>query len=279
MKKMSRVLLALTIGMLMVGLSQQLTVQAKSSYLKVAKRDYLQTRRKVTVTNSYYKNTKITLPKGTVVQVAVAAKSKKTHHPYFTIDMDMMSYRLRKPFYKAKGKPNLTAGIWATTRDFKKVAVPQYLAFYHVSKPDQRSAGDYIADGNLWQGIKWPVNETSAKASGVKITVDGYLEAYSKVKVFQAYAPKPVGYAKIRKTVVNGLTTNFYVMNNVKGAPLSKVAKTGKDRYRLSVTRTGNHAITVIPEEGQSQYVDSVEVSERYLINQQNYYMHTEVLF
>ncbi len=267
--------LALVVGLMI----QTAMVQAKTSYLSVAKRDYLQTQQKLTVTNSTYKNIKITIPKGTVVQVAGASKSKQTKHPFITIDMDTMSYKLRKPFYKSKSKPNMTAGIWATTRNFKKIDYPSYLRYYFVTKPDARSAGDYIADGNLWQGVKWPVKEVGTKGSGLKITVDGVLESYSKVPVFQAYAPKPVSYAKVRKTVSNGKTTDFYTKYKVKNLPMTRVAKKGNNQYRLSITRTGEHAVTAIPESSKFPYVDSVEVSERYLINNENYYMHTEVMF
>ncbi|MCV3739673.1 hypothetical protein OF387_00385 [Lentilactobacillus hilgardii] len=277
--KQTRRLVNMILALIATFAIQMTVAQAKTTYLSVSARNYLQTTKKLTVTNSYYKNIKMTLPKGTVVQVASAARSQKTHHPFFTIDMDTMSYRLRKPFYNAKSKPNMTAGIWATTADFKKVDSPQYLRYYQVTSPDTRSAGDYVADGNLWQGDKWPANETTAKASGIKVTVDGYLEAYSKVKVFQAYAPKPVGYAKIQKTVTNGKTTDFYVASKIKGMPLTRVAKSGKDQYRLSITRTGEHGVTMIPEDEHPQYIDSVEVSEKYLIDNQNYYMHTEVLF
>lgn len=274
-----RLLWLVAVGFLLALVTPVKSVVAKTTYLSLSPREYLQTRQKVTVTNSYYKKVKITLPKGTIVQVASTGKSKKNHRPFFTIDMDTMSYRLRKPFYTAKSKPNMTAGIWAAKQTFKQVAAPIYLQYYRVTDPDTRSAGDYIADGNLWQGIKWPVNETTAKGSGVKVTVDGYLESYAKVRVFQASAPKPIAYAKIQKTTVSGNVTNFYVATRVKGAPLTRVAKSGKHQYRLTVTRTGEHAVTLIPENAGSQYTDSVEISERYLINNQNYYMHTEVLY
>ncbi|KRM45526.1 hypothetical protein [Lentilactobacillus parafarraginis] len=276
--KINRLLIGImTIILGLVG--SQATVQAKTHYLKVTQRSYLQTQRQMTIKNAYYKNIKITLPKGTVVQVAGVSKSKRTHHPFITIDMDSMSYHLRKPFYQSKRKPNMTAGIWATTANFKKIASPIYLRYYYVADPDTRSAGSYLADGNLWRGVRWPTDEVKAKGTGFKVTVDGYLESYSKVPVFQAYAPKPQGYAKIRKTVDNGKTTDFYVKNKIKGAPLTRVAKTGNDQYRLSITRTGEHSLTMIPEDDHPQYVDSVEVSERYLIAGKDYYMHTEVLF
>lgn len=95
------------------------TANASSKYLtKLAKNQYLETRRTIHTTNSHYKNVKITIPKGTVFKSGSLGKSAKSHKTYITINMNNLSWHLRKGIVQSKHNVTVTKGIWAKTSYF-----------------------------------------------------------------------------------------------------------------------------------------------------------------
>lgn len=258
------------------------TASAKAGYFSTASvpmGTYLKTKKTITTTNGYFNDVKVTIPKGTVFEINGLSTSNKTGGTYLNIDTDQLSWSIREPLIDSKHNQQDTAGIWAKTSTFEKVSAPSYLKYYYVANAYQKSAGNYLADGFLWQGTKWPTKEVGATADGFRVTTNGYLESYTNAPVFYTKVSKPKDYAKIQKATTKGKVTYLYYETKVDGVPATRLATSGKYQYRVAITRTGQHLLTTMYTDDSKTKTDSVEVSNKYTVAGTQYYMHTEVIF
>ncbi|MFT8908087.1 MAG: hypothetical protein ABF908_04575 [Lentilactobacillus diolivorans] len=258
------------------------TASAQTRFLSnVANQDFLMTNRIIHTTNSYFNDVNITIPKGTVFQVSGLSKGAKTGYPYVSIDTNQLRWSLRKPFITSKHDQQLTAGIWATTKNFKKVTAPNYLRYY---SPNQMAWS--INYGFIWQGFKYPASNqiVKAKENAVRVTTDGYLEFLKdQPAIGSSKISQPFSTAKVQKSTTKGNITYLYTTTKIAGLPSTHINASGRYQYRLKVINTNHHLVTINPRNNNSnsKYVDSaVIVSRCYIGNTKtNYYKLNQFAF
>lgn len=250
--------------------SPQHASAAKAGYMaksSVKTGTYLQTRTTIHTTNGYFKDVKVTIPKGTIFNIGSLYENPKTRKTSMTIDLNQLRWSIRKPVIDSVHNQQSTAGIWAKTSWFKKVSEPTYLKYY--------SSGD----GYLWQGNKWPENPVKATADGVRVTSDGYLETFNEAQILLIKAVKPLSTAKVQHVLQKGKTTYFYTQTKLAGVTSQHVRTSGKYQYRLAINRNGRHLLTPTQAESNSKSTDAVYVSNRYYVGGATYYMHATTVF
>lgn len=120
------------------------TANASSQYLsKLSNDQYLETRQTIHTTNSYFKDLKITI-QGTIFQSGSLGKGVKTGKPYVTIDMNNLSWPLRKGIIQSKHGVTTTKYIWA-----KKKVILKKSECTQISKLPQR----HIYRKNRWVSL------------------------------------------------------------------------------------------------------------------------------
>ncbi|GAA3184790.1 hypothetical protein [Lentilactobacillus kefiri] len=249
------------------------TANASSKYLtKLAKNQYLETRRTIHTTNSHYKNVKITIPKGTVFKSGSLGKSAKSHKTYITINMNNLSWHLRKGIVQSKHNVTVTKGIWAKTSYFKKVHAPKYQSYF--KQPYTGNLG-----GLVWQGNKsFPLRQQFKIENCFRVTEDGYLEYFTGYNYWVTKMPRPYSYAKIHKTIKKGSSLYVYTKSKVCGFPMYHVHKKGNDRYRLKIRKTNQHLATINPDQNK-KYDDSVTISIRYYVGGKKFYVNSQRIY
>lgn len=271
--------LIVSLSLLVFGTVTAQSTSAKTRYLAhVPSYSFLETKRTIHTTNDYFRDVKITIPKGTIFQTNGFSKGTKTHHPYLNIDMDGLSWHLRKGVINSKHNQQSTAGIWATTANFKRVGVPSYLGYYQATK---RFPALY--EGILHQGNKYPQGHSivTAKANAVRVTNDGYLEYTPNADVMAIKEVEPQKSVKVQKTIKKGNNTYLYTSSDIPAIPSTHVRSTGKYQYRFKFINTNRHLVTINPSISNPNYFDDINVVVRYYIGNTNtnYYLYTQTIF
>lgn len=263
--------LAVLVAVAGLGLAGTQTAHAaRAGYLvksSVTTGTFLQTKKTITTTNGYFKDVKVTIPKGTIFQQNGLYENAKTHRTSMTIDLNQLRWSSRQSVINSSHNQQSTAGIWAKTSWFKKVARPSYLKYYSVG------------NGYLWSGNKWPEQEVGARADGLRITSDGYLESFSQALVFGGDAVKPLDTAKVQKVLKKGTKYYVYTQSKVNGVPSTHVKTSGKYQYRVTINRTGRHLLTPTYDKKNADYFTTVTVSNRYYVGGNTYYMFSGNVF
>lgn len=253
------VLLA-TIGLTTVTFASSQYLTSKSHNL------YLETKQTIHTTNSYFKDVPITIPKGTVFNAGSIGKGVKTGKPYVTINMNNLRWPLRKSVVESKHNQQITTYIWAKKQLFKKVKVPNYLAY--TKTPD-----NYVRDPYVWEGNKAPSTSPAVqKQNAFRVTDDGYLEYFTGINIYTDGDAKPADYAKLQKFVKKGNTSYFYTKSAVFGLPMTKISNTGKYQYLLKMTKTNHYLATMIPSQNKN-VGGNVDISVRYYVGGQDFYV------
>ncbi|WP_208908911.1 hypothetical protein [Levilactobacillus yiduensis] len=253
------------------------TANASTQYLGVTTHKFLQTKRKI-VTKNTAKTATITIPKGTVVQIqAISASNGKTA---VGLNINQLSYHIRKTDHQ---KGLMTRSIAATTKNFKHVSVPKYLAFYATQKtyPDG-ALRNYKGDGNLFKGTKYPKNDTKAKLARVHITPDGYLEYYKRSAFINKKVDgKPTTSVKITKAVRPGKSgkTTLYTKSAVPKAIGTKVKTSGKYRYKITIKRLKQYYATTFYQSKTKNVLNSIEIAAGYQVGKQQYFMSESTVY
>lgn len=260
--------LLLIIGISAGGLLTPSSVFAKTRYLSdVPQNSFLMTNRTIHTTNDYFKDVKITIPKGTIFQIGGFSKGTKTGHPYLNINLNDLRWSIRKPVILSKHNQQSTAGIWATTANFSRVQTPDYLSYFKKSEqfPD-------VSYDVLWQGFKYPAGHkvVTDRQTAIRVTSDGYLEVINNLGILDSKLAQPSDMAKVQKTITKGNVTYLYTASKVTGIPSPRINTKGRYQYRVKITNTNRHLITVNGMQIDPRYVDSVDVVVRYRIGNSN---------
>ncbi len=132
-----------------------------SSYLSnFSKNQYLSTKQTINTTLSGHKSVKITIPKGTVFKSGSLGKTSKSHTPYISVDVNELSWPVRKAVIKSTYNVTTTSAISASKAKFKKVHAPTYQTYY--KQPYTGEIG-----GLVWQGTKPSRSSNSSKSKTV----------------------------------------------------------------------------------------------------------------
>ncbi|KRK88803.1 hypothetical protein [Lentilactobacillus sunkii] len=249
------------------------TTNASNQYLtKLAKNQYLETKKTIHTTNSHYKNVKITIPKGTVFKSGSLGKSAKSHKTYITINMNNLSWHLRKGIVQSKHNVTITKAIWAKKSDFKKVHAPKYQSYFK-----QPYTGDL--GGLVWKGNKaFPLRQQYKIENCFRVTEDGYLEYFTGYNYWVTKMPRPHSSAKVQKAVKKGNSTYLYTKSKVSGLPMYHVHKKGNNRYRLKIRKTNQRMATINPDQNK-KYDDSVTISVRYYVGGKKFYVNSQTIY
>lgn len=243
-----------------------------STYLShFSKNQYLMAKKTIHTTNSHYKNIKITIPKGTVFKSSSLTKSRKTKHPYLTINLNRLHWSLRKGVVQSYHNVMTTSGIWAKSSTFKKVHAPAYQSYF--KQPYTGTIG-----GLIWQGTKaFPLRQQYKIENCLRVTDDGYLEYFTGYDYWVKKMPEPHSAAKVEKLVKKGNAYYFYTKSKISGLTMKHVAKKGNHRYRLKITKTDQHMATVNPAQDK-KYDESVTISIRYYVGGKKFYVNSQVI-
>ncbi len=240
---------------------------------KVKVNSFLMTKRKIATYNSK-KTISITIPKGTTAQVVKVkqANGKK----YVSLDLDRLSYAVRKPLVTKQSASGSSRWILAKGKNFTQVKKPAYLDYYSIKAAQSGlRLKTYLANGNLWKGTSLPATYEQSTNQRVAVTTDGHLEYYAASPYQYAVSPKPTQTAVIWKATHSSGSNNtyLYVHTGFKQLPFKKVAKTGDFRYRLTLNRLHQNTVTAIPNSDQAQ---RVMLNEAYKVGSQSYFMMVE---
>ncbi|GAY73927.1 hypothetical protein [Lentilactobacillus kosonis] len=259
--------LGVTIGVIS---SFQINSKAASDWIYAApkKTNFYMTKKTIHTTNGYFKDTPITIPKGTIFSYYGVNRNGKSQLPFLEIDTSQLGWPVRKPLATSKHNQMLTKGIWAKKSLFKIVSTPSYLKFYdnqnarkvnrHVSGPIQ-----------FWKGSKY-IDGSAYETNQIVVTTDGYLEYTQPYNIYDRYNKQPLGYAKILQTIQKNGTLYYYYNSKINGIPATRLS--GKYKYRTSVKKTGIKRVTVIPRGKPYFGDDSYAVSNIFSIGGQSFY-------
>lgn len=269
----------------LAGLSLAMTnANAATTYVKVGRtnHNFVKTQRTIKVNEQFSTTKSFTIPKYTIVEVTQNNKpNDKSGKQYVTIDMSRLSYHLR-----GKHARYTTKRILASTVNFKKVKVPQYVQYYTTQKTYPTNIErNRTADGNLYPGIKVPDNFNGSKdnwTQRVYVTADGYLEYYAKARLLStAGEPVPTVSAKITKVkrVPSHGTTALYTQKSIASKLNDRVSKTGTQQYVTTIKRRYRSSATIIYSSVNPTAVDHIDMAAQYQINGHDFFMMTDVVY
>lgn len=244
-----------------------------SSYLSnFSKNQYLSTKQTINTTLSGHKSVKITIPKGTVFKSGSLGKTSKSHTPYISVDVNELSWPVRKAVIKSTYNVTTTSTISASKAKFKKVHAPTYQTYY--KQPYTGEIG-----GLVWQGDKaFPLKQQFKIENCFRVTDDGYLEYFTGYDYWVHKMPQPRSYAKVQKFVQKGKASYLYTKTKVSGLTMAHVHKKGNNRYRLKVRKTTQHLATINPGQNKN-YDDSVRISIRYYVGGKKFYVPSQTIY
>ncbi|TLQ17962.1 hypothetical protein FEZ41_10695 [Lentilactobacillus parafarraginis] len=182
------------------------------------------------------KSVRVKIPKGTILSgdKQHIDGPKGTVINSFEINSDTLSYRLLKPVISTG--TNLLA-YNATANAKKMSSINKY--FSRIKRPAYMPA---YSSGSLYI---YPLNKKKFSPFGaitnrLKITPDGYLEFTKnnspEVETNKEFNLTPDAHIKISKAVIKNNTRYLYYAHHLEGVSDKKVAKTGKNMYRLAIT-------------------------------------------
>lgn len=259
-------LLGITVGI--ISASQIETKAASDWIFNASDNTYFMTKKTIHTTNGYFKDTPVTIPKGTIFQYNGINRNGKSGLPFLEINTSELSWPVRKTLANSKHNQMLTKGIWAKKSNFKIVKTPAYLEFY--DNTSTRKENPYI-DGmvTFWKGSKF-VDGTTYETNQIKVTTDGYLEYTQPLGTYESSDGQPIDYAKIRHTVNKNGKVYYYYNSKISGIPATKLS--GKYKYRTTIKNTKIKRVTIVP--GANHYIgdDNYVVSNIYSIGGQTFY-------
>ncbi len=219
-------------------------LQVQPAHATVIKNSFFKTQRSITTYNSK-KQVKVTIPKGTTVQVGGI---KHVHgNKYVAINLERLSYNIRKPLLSQKKPGVYTHWLRAKGYNFKQIHKPVYLSYFAVQSDGKKSRNKIKTEtGNLWKGDRLPANYTTASGTRFRVTSNGYLEYYAKSPFTFKVSPKPTASLKVVKASHPLASGETILAFKSKISGLSFVKKSHHD-YHLTINSTGNGTITVIP--------------------------------
>lgn len=219
-------------------------IQAQPAHATVIKNSFLKTQRTITTYNSK-KQVKITIPKGTTVQVAGIKHTKG--NKYVDLNVERLSYNIRKPLLSQKKPGIYTHWLRAKGYNFKQIHKPVYLSYFAVQSDGKKSRNKIRTEsGNLWKGDRLPADYTTASGTRLRVTSNGYLEYYAKSPFAFKVSPKPTASLKVTKAshpIVSGQTILTF-KSKISGLPF---VNKSHHNYRLTIESTGNGTVTVVP--------------------------------
>ncbi|APR07516.1 hypothetical protein FAM21834_01388 [Lentilactobacillus parabuchneri] len=254
-------------GLLLGGLF----AAAQPAHATVIKNSFLKTQRNISTYNSQ-KQVKLTIPKGTVVQVAGI---KHAHgNKYVDLHLGRLSYSLRKPLLSAKKLTAYSYWIRAKGYNFKQVHKPAYLGYFAAQSDGKQSQGKTRTEtGNLWKGTRLPVDYTTATAPRLQVTTNGYLEYYSNSPFVYKVSPKPTASLKVQSTsqpLASGKTILTF-KSRVKQLPFTKKSR---GNYQLTITNAEVGTVTVVPN---STNVKKILTNWIFKVGKQEWYENNSV--
>jgi hypothetical protein len=270
--------LIVSLSLVVFGTVTTQSASAKTRYLtNVPDYSFLETKRTIHTTNDYFNDVKITIPKGTIFQATGVSIGVKTGHPFLSIDLNGLSWHLRKIVIDSKHDQQSTASLWLTTANFKRVRTPRYLAYYQATK---RFPASYR--GILHQGDKYPQDDSdvTAKSNEVRVTNDGYLEYTENASVQATKQIKPQYSVKVQRTIKKGNNTYLYTASNIPAIPSTHIRSTGKYQYRFKFINTNQHLVTTNPSMSNPDVFGDMTVVVRYYVGntQTKYYLCTQFI-
>ncbi|KRK88804.1 hypothetical protein [Lentilactobacillus sunkii] len=219
-------------------------IQTQPAHATVIKNSFLKTQRTITTYNSK-KQVKVTIPKGTTVQVAGIKHAKG--NKYVDLNVERLSYNIRKPLLSQKQSGIYTHWLRAKGYNFKQIHKPVYLSYFAVQSDGNKSRNKVRTEsGNLWRGDRLPADYTTASGTRLRVTSNGYLEYYAKSPFAFKVSPKPTASLKVTKAnhpIVSGQTILTF-KSKISGLPF---VKKSHHTYRLTIESTGNGTVTVVP--------------------------------
>lgn len=188
----------------------------------------------------------ITIPKGTIVSGhPIEVKNKQIKK--ITVVSSSLSYHVKKaavmPGYYLEAWQDLTGDINYSNARFEKVKKPPYMAPY--------------SDGNFYLGTSPKEYPDTFLSNRLMISSDGYVDLYQ----YQAgvgpegFGNKPMGSAKITKTIAKKNVRYLYYRHHVNGLNDKRVNKTGKYQYRLTVADKDDIRTQTIWDDGKQSFV------------------------
>lgn len=240
--KMRRSGKILTGAMLLFGMT---IITAQPAHATVIKNSFLKTQRTITTYNSK-KQVKLIIPKGTTVQVAGIKHAKG--NKYVDLNVERLSYNIRKPLLGKKNPGIYTRWIRAKGYNFKQVHKPVYLSYFAAQSDGKKTLNKVKTEnGNLWKGDRLPVDYASATSTRLRITSNGYLEYFAKSPFVYKVSAKPTHSIKVLSAshpTASGKTI-LTVKSKFSGLPFVKKAH----HYQLTIFNYDHGTITVVPND------------------------------
>lgn len=207
---------------------------------------YYRTNKKVTVSapfDAYVQgtlNTRISLPKGTIVVGTMANQTvKKITTKVLLVKTTQLSANLLKAGYQR--------GLWGSASSARVI---NYRAFTRIKRPAYLPR--YGSDGNLYAGstARTLIGNQISKQS-VRLTTNGYVEVRENNDTGRntEYRAQPKDSVKIQRTTVKGHTRYLYLIKKLSGFKTTKVKYQGKVLYRLALVNLQKiYAVDFDPE-------------------------------
>ncbi|MFC6179836.1 hypothetical protein [Lactiplantibacillus daowaiensis] len=258
-----------------------MNANAATKYIKIGKtnHNFVQTQRTLKIGKRHSTDQVFTIPKGTIVEVK--SDNKPDDHSgrqYVSLDMERLSYHLRGVHNNYQ-----TKRILASTTNFKKVRVPQYVQYYTTQKMYPNNADrNRVADGNLYLGLRIPDKLDYTKPNWterVYVTADGYLEYYAKAKMLNTTGKQvPTVSAKITKVkrVPSSGLTQLYTKQAIPSAVSERVSKTGEQQYVTTIKRRYKSSATINYATSNPHDVSSIDMAAQYQIKDRDFFMVTD---
>lgn len=168
-------------------------------------------------------NTKVTLPKGTIVE-------GRRGYTGMTISTEYLSKNILKPGYKR--------GFWAESGGSSTASSSKINAFLKVKRPSYLPKNG--SHGDLYIGGATAIrNQFKALSKQtVQITSNGYVEVRKNNPAGKTteYRAQPQNSVKIKRTRIKGHTRYLYLAKTLKGFKTTKINYRGAKQYRLALT-------------------------------------------
>lgn len=219
---------------------------AQPVHATVIKNSFLTTQRTITTYNSK-KQVKLIIPKGTTVQVAGIKHTNG--NKYVDLNVERLSYNIRKPLLSKKNPGIYTRWIRAKGYNFKQIHKPVYLSYFAAQSDGKKTLNKVKTEnGNLWKGDRLPVDYTTATSTRFRVTSNGYLEYFAKSPFVYKVSAKPTHSIKVLSAshpTASGKTI-LIVESRFSGLPFVKKAH---QHYQLTIFNNDHGTITVVPND------------------------------
>ena len=209
-----------------------------------------------------YVSKAITIPKNTVV--AGHPTFVKDHRiKTIAIDATALSYHIKKT-------ADRSGYFFEQLQDFTGDIPYSKAKFITAKRPGYMPQA---SNGNLFAGTVPKSFPNAFQSNKLAVTTDGYVETYpySSTRLPEGFLNRPAGVAKITKYQRRGQKTFLYYRAHLKGVHDVRVEKTGKARYRLTISGPNRMQTQTVWDGGKQAFVANVYYHD-YIVGNQKFY-------